>query len=67
MAEGDDVSISKIESKGDRAHDQVVGKANGRSEAWDWDGPSDTDNPRNWHPAKKILHSAIPAIYGFAL
>jgi hypothetical protein len=35
--------------------------------AHDWDGPGDADNPRNWHVSKKILHSAIPAIYGFAL
>jgi hypothetical protein len=35
--------------------------------AYDWDGPGDADNPRNWPVSKKILHSAIPAIYGFAL
>jgi hypothetical protein len=35
--------------------------------AYDWDGPGDADNPRNWPVFKKILHSAIPAVYGFAL
>lgn len=34
---------------------------------WDWDGPDDVDNPHNWPLWKRVLHSAIPAIYGFAL
>jgi hypothetical protein len=33
----------------------------------DWDGPNDVDNPHNWPKWKKIVHSAIPATYGFAL
>lgn len=33
----------------------------------DWDGPNDPSNPHNWPTWKKIFHSAIPAIYGFAL
>lgn len=40
----------------------------GRSPAvLDWDGPDDPDNPHNWSMWKRVLHSAIPAIYGFAL
>ncbi|KAK5997933.1 Polyamine transporter 4 [Cladobotryum mycophilum] len=35
--------------------------------ALDWDGPDDPDNPMNWPSWKKILHSAIPAIYSFGL
>lgn len=33
----------------------------------DWDGPDDVDNPRNWPVPKKVIHSVIPALYGFAL
>jgi hypothetical protein len=33
----------------------------------DWDNVNNVDNPRNWPVWKKILHSAIPAVYGLAL
>ncbi|KAF2742373.1 MFS general substrate transporter [Sporormia fimetaria CBS 119925] len=33
----------------------------------DWDGPDDPDNPRNWSLAKRAYHSAIPALFGFAV
>ncbi|KAK0641737.1 putative polyamine transporter 4 [Cercophora newfieldiana] len=33
----------------------------------DWDGPNDPDDPMGWPVWKKILHSAIPAIYSFGL
>lgn len=33
----------------------------------DWDGPTDTGNPKNWPLRKKIFHTAIPAFYGFAV
>ncbi|KOS22078.1 Polyamine transporter 4 [Escovopsis weberi] len=37
------------------------------NDALDWDGPDDPDNPMNWPKGKKILHTAIPAVYSFAL
>lgn len=33
----------------------------------DWDGPLDPSNPMNWPNSKKLLHSAIPAVYSFGL
>ncbi|EMD60232.1 hypothetical protein COCSADRAFT_40663 [Bipolaris sorokiniana ND90Pr] len=33
----------------------------------DWDDVNNVDNPQNWPTWKKILHSAIPAVYGLAL
>ena len=32
-----------------------------------WDDPRNLENPQNWSMGKKVLHSAIPAVYGFAL
>jgi hypothetical protein len=32
-----------------------------------WDDPTNVENPHNWPLWNKILHSAIPALYGFAL
>jgi len=40
---------------------------NGESIITDWDESNDLDNPHNWPRWKKILHSAIPSIYGLAL
>lgn len=36
-------------------------------EPLDWKGPADKANPHNWPVVKKVFHSAIPAIYSFAL
>ncbi|KAF4984818.1 hypothetical protein FDECE_17016 [Fusarium decemcellulare] len=36
-------------------------------QALDWDGPDDPENPMNWPVWKKIMHSAIPAVYAFGL
>lgn len=33
----------------------------------DWDGEKDPENPMNWALWKKIIHTAIPAIYTFGL
>ncbi|KAH7327396.1 putative polyamine transporter 4 [Rhexocercosporidium sp. MPI-PUGE-AT-0058] len=33
----------------------------------DWDSPDDVGNPQNWPVSKKVLHTAIPALYGFAI
>ncbi|CAG9988180.1 unnamed protein product [Clonostachys byssicola] len=33
----------------------------------DWDGPDDADNPHNWPTWQRVMHSAIPAVYGFGL
>ncbi|XMA12016.1 hypothetical protein WAI453_004807 [Rhynchosporium graminicola] len=33
----------------------------------DWESPSDIGNPQNWSLPKKVLHTAIPALYGFAI
>ncbi|KAL2061172.1 hypothetical protein VTL71DRAFT_7445 [Oculimacula yallundae] len=33
----------------------------------DWDSPDDVGNPQNWPLPKKVLHTAIPALYGFAI
>lgn len=33
----------------------------------DWDGPDDPDNPVNWPLWLKIYHSAVPALFGFAV
>lgn len=35
--------------------------------ALDWDGPNDKENPHNWSVGKKLFHSAVPAVYTFAL
>ncbi|KAF2875791.1 putative polyamine transporter 4 [Massariosphaeria phaeospora] len=32
-----------------------------------WDDPTNAENPQNWPVWKKVMHSAIPALYGFAL
>lgn len=32
-----------------------------------WDGPLDPENPQNWPTAKKVYHSSIPALFGFAV
>ncbi|POS84109.1 hypothetical protein EPUL_005485 [Erysiphe pulchra] len=34
---------------------------------YDWDAPTNNENPRNWGLWKKIFHTAIPALYGFVL
>lgn len=39
----------------------------GKTITLDWDEPDDVDNPHNWPVWKKIVHSAIPAVFGFAL
>ncbi|OXV05419.1 hypothetical protein Egran_06813 [Elaphomyces granulatus] len=39
----------------------------GQTITLDWDEPGDVDNPHNWPAWKKIVHSAIPAVFGFAL
>ena len=31
----------------------------------DWESPDDPGNPRNWPKAKKVFHTAVPALYGF--
>jgi hypothetical protein len=33
----------------------------------DWEGDDDLENPRNWPVWKKVIHTAIPAIYTFGL
>ncbi|KAM7190943.1 polyamine transporter 4 [Rhypophila sp. PSN 637] len=33
----------------------------------DWSSPEDPLNPMNWPTPKKLLHSAIPAVYSFGL
>jgi len=33
----------------------------------DWESPEDPGNARNWSKIKKILHTAIPALYGFVV
>lgn len=33
----------------------------------DWTGPDDPDNPHNWPKWKRVMHSAIPAVYAFGL
>jgi hypothetical protein len=33
----------------------------------DWDGPDDPDNPVNWPLSLRIYHSAVPAMFGFAV
>lgn len=33
----------------------------------DWDGEKDPENPMNWALWKKVIHTAIPAIYTFGL
>ncbi|KAH7184943.1 major facilitator superfamily domain-containing protein [Fusarium flagelliforme] len=33
----------------------------------DWDGEEDPENPMNWALWKKVIHTAIPAIYTFGL
>lgn len=33
----------------------------------DWEGDNDPENPRNWPVWKKVIHTAIPAIYTFGL
>ncbi|KAM0316458.1 hypothetical protein ACHAPQ_011333 [Fusarium lateritium] len=33
----------------------------------DWEGDEDLENPRNWPVWKKVIHTAIPAIYTFGL
>lgn len=34
---------------------------------YDWDSPTNNENPRNWGLWKKVFHTAIPALYGFVL
>jgi hypothetical protein len=33
----------------------------------EWNSPENAANPRNWPVVKKILHTAVPALYGFVL
>ncbi|KAK0102658.1 hypothetical protein ONS95_006262 [Cadophora gregata] len=33
----------------------------------DWDSPEDRGDPHNWALSKKVLHTAIPALYGFTV
>jgi hypothetical protein len=40
---------------------------NENSTALEWDGPNDQENPQNWSVGNKVFHTAIPAIYTFAL
>ncbi|WAO97056.1 MFS domain-containing protein [Fusarium falciforme] len=54
------IPVKKVRSQ----HGSVVP---GAIQALDWDGPNDPDNPMNWPTGKKILHTAIPALYTFAL
>ncbi len=55
------------------AEDSDVGTLVGDVEAGqatkssDWDSPEDPANPRNWSFAKRVFHTAIPALYGFVL
>lgn len=32
-----------------------------------WNSHNDPGNPRNWSFTKKVLHTAIPAFYGFVM
>lgn len=33
----------------------------------EWSSPENAVNPRNWPLIKKILHTVVPALYGFVL
>ena len=33
----------------------------------DFDGPNDPGNPKNWGFGKRVYHTSIPALYGFAV
>jgi hypothetical protein len=33
----------------------------------DWDSPEDPGNPQLWPTWKKVFHTAIPALFGFAV
>jgi hypothetical protein len=33
----------------------------------DWDGPDDPENPHNWSLWLRAYHTAIPALFGFAV
>ncbi|KAH8427775.1 MFS transporter [Aspergillus melleus] len=61
------VGIGSKEGLLDPSASRFPGRSPPRSPALDWDGPDDVENPHNWPLWKRILHSAIPAIYGFAL
>jgi hypothetical protein len=37
------------------------------TQAGDWSGPDDLDDPQNWGIAKKTYHSMIPSIYCFTV
>jgi hypothetical protein len=39
----------------------------GSPEELEWGSPEDPGNPRNWSMMKKVLHTAIPALYGFVM
>lgn len=33
----------------------------------DWDSPDDPGNPQNWSLGKKIIHTAVPGLFGFSV
>ncbi len=37
------------------------------STAQDWNGPGDFDNPQNWSMNKRIYHTILPGLFGFAV
>lgn len=37
------------------------------TQATDWDGPNDPDNPHNWPLWLRIYHATTPGFFGFAV
>ena len=37
------------------------------TQAADWDGPDDPDNPHNWPLWLRIYHATTPGFFGFAV
>lgn len=33
----------------------------------DWESPSDPGDPKNWSLGRKIIHTAIPGVFGFSV
>ncbi|KAM0553244.1 hypothetical protein ACHAPJ_007533 [Fusarium lateritium] len=61
-----------LDSNPDTHHSDKESTRNGSvapdsAEALDWDGPDDPENPMNWPTWKKVIHTAIPAVYTFGL
>lgn len=65
-------STHSIASNVPKTEDSDPSPQNSESEAGpplpelDWD-PDDVDNPHNWPFWKKVFHTMIPALYGFAV